>query len=131
VSTRGTEAKVARGIVDTFLGAYNDKDLERISPLLDEQIHMVHYGRNVDVRGAQGVLALLARSAEGAFPDRRFHPPRRRLLDGPHVVVEHSWSATAQVDVPGFASAGEAVAMDLCTIFTLRNERIVGYAEYG
>lgn len=118
-------------VVDTFLAAYNEKDLRRIAPILDADVRMVHYGRNVDVKGAGSVLEMLERSAEGAFPDRRFHPPRRRLVAGPHVVVEHAWSATAQVDVPGFASAGEAVAMDLCTIFTVHDGLIADYAEYG
>jgi ketosteroid isomerase-like protein len=131
VSDRATSTDVALDVVDTFLTAYNGKDLERIAALLADGIHMVHYGRDIDIQGAEGVLALLARSAEGAFPDRSFHSPRRRLVDGQHVIVEHAWSATAEVDVPGYANAGEKAAMDLCTIFTVKDGRIVEYVEYG
>ena len=119
------------GVVETFLAAYNNKDLDQITRLLADEIHMVHYGRDIDISGADQVLTLLTRSAEGAFPDRRFHSRRRRLVDGDHVIVEQAWSATAEVDVPGYARAGESVAMDLCTIFTVTAGRIVEYVEYG
>jgi limonene-1,2-epoxide hydrolase len=118
-------------VVDAFIEAYNARDFEALSRLLGESIRLVHYGRNIDVTGRAEVRAMFERSAEGAFPDRRFHSRRRRIVDGDHVVIEQVWEATASIDVPNMAHAGEAVRMDLCTIFTVRDSRIVAYDEYG
>jgi steroid delta-isomerase-like uncharacterized protein len=117
-------------LVDRFLRAYNDKDISAIDDLLGEDVHMVH-GERVDLRGRASVMRLLRDSADGAFPDRRFEGERRRLVDGGRVAVEHTWVATAARDVPGLATQGEAIRMELCTIFAVEDGRIVDYAEYG
>ena len=121
----------AEEVVERFIGAYNAKDLVTIESTLAEDIRMVHRERDVDVRGRAGVMRMLAASAQGAFPDRRFHSERRRLVDGPVVVVEHTWGATAARDVPGFGRRGESVLMELCTIFTVQGGHITDYTEYG
>jgi ketosteroid isomerase-like protein len=118
-------------VVDAFLEAYNAKDLDTVSSLLGPDIRMVHYGRDIDVLGRDEVVAHLSRSAQGVFPDRVFQPRRRQFVDGRHVVIEHTWAATATADVPQFARAGEAVNMELCTIFTIDDGQIVEYVEYG
>jgi len=118
-------------VVEAFIDAYNSLDLTKLEALLDADVRLVHYGRGIAAEGREAVLALFARSADGPFPDRRFVPPRARLVDGDRVAVEHVWEATARADVPGMATAGEAVRMELCTIFTVRGDRIVAYDEYG
>jgi limonene-1,2-epoxide hydrolase len=118
-------------VVDALIEAYNGKDFEALSRLLGDSVRLVHYGRNIDVTGRAEVLAMFERSAEGAFPDRRFHSRRRRIVDGEHVVIEQVWEANATMDVPNMANAGDAVRMDLCTVFTVRDGRIVAYDEYG
>ena len=118
-------------VVDAFIEAYNAKDFEALSRFLGESVHLVHYGRDIDITGRGEVMAMFERSAEGAFPDRRFHSRRRRIVDGDHVVIEQVWEARATMDVPSMASAGDAVRMDLCTVFTVRDGQIVAYDEYG
>ena len=117
-------------VVDAFLQAYNSFDLVKLEDLMDPRIRLVHYGRGIEADGRDAVLALFAGSAEGPFPGRRFLPARARLVDGDRVAVD-VWEATAQADVPGMARAGETVEMELCTIFTVRDGRIVAYDEYG
>lgn len=128
---RSLEERQAEHVVDRFIAAYNAKDVATIAALLGEDIHMVHREANVDIRGRSAVLAMLRRSAEGAFTDRRFHSERRRLIDGPVVAVEQMWGGTAAHDVPGMAAQGERVTMELCTLFTVEDGRIVDYTEYG
>ena len=118
-------------VAAAFLDAYNTLDLAALEAVLDPEVRLVHYGRGIAAEGRDAVLALFARSADGPFPDRRFEPARARLVDGGRVAVEHVWAATAQADVPGMARAGEAVRMELCTIFTVRDGLIVAYDEYG
>jgi predicted ester cyclase len=121
----------AAAVVDAFIEAYNAKNLEALSSLFAEAVRLVHYGRDIDLTGRADVLGMFERSAHGAFPDRRFHSRRRRTVEGEHVVIEQVWEATATTDVPNMARAGEAVRMDLCTVFTVSDGRIVAYDEYG
>jgi limonene-1,2-epoxide hydrolase len=118
-------------VVDAFIEAYNAKEFEALSRLLGKSVRLVHYGRDIDMTGRAEVLGMFERSAQGAFPDRRFHSRRRRIIDGEHVAIEQVWEATATIDVPNMARAGEAVRMDLCTVFTVSDGRIVAYDEYG
>jgi steroid delta-isomerase-like uncharacterized protein len=119
--------KVARA----FLAAYNAIDLDAIASLIAPEIVLVPYGRGVDLRGSERVLAGLTASATGAFADRRFGPPRRVTAARSRVAVEHTWTATAAADVANFAAAGETVEMELCTVFTIADGRITEYIEYG
>jgi hypothetical protein len=118
-------------VVEEFLSAYNAQDFDRCAELLADEVRVVHYNRPVDVSGRDAVLGSFRASTQGAFPDRRFLPARRRIVAGADVVVEHAWVATAAMDVPGFGGKGEEVRIELATIFTVRDGRIVLYAEYG
>lgn len=118
-------------VARAFLGAYNEQDLETIETLLALDITMTHHGRGVDLRGRDTVLASLAASASGAFPDRTFQPPARVTAQGERVVIEHAWTGTATRDVDGFARAGESVRMEVCTVFTVRDGLVSEYTEYG
>lgn len=118
-------------VARAFLAAYNDIDLDAIATLISPEIVMVHYGRGVDLRGSQRVLAGLAASAAGSFADRRFGPPRRLTAAGSRVAIEHTWTATASAAVVNFAAEGETVQMELCTVFTVVDGQITEYIEYG
>lgn len=117
-----------------FLAAYGDKDFDALDDLLDESVELVHYNRPIAHSGKDAVLAMFRASADprGSFPDRRFDPPRRLLPVGDLVVIEHVWKATARHDVAAMeCQAGEPVSLDLVTILTVRDGRIVKYEEYG
>jgi uncharacterized protein (TIGR02246 family) len=121
----------ARAVADAFLKAYNDKDLEALAALLHEDLHMVHYGTDFDLTGRAPIMERMTASATGALADRHFNRPRHVHEAGDTVIVEHEWEATATADVPGRAAAGERVAMELCTILTVRDGVIVEYREWG
>jgi ketosteroid isomerase-like protein len=122
----------AEAVAERFLLAYNERDIDTLDELFGEQIRVVHYGRGVDTQGHDAVVAMFRASLSGAFPDRRFLPARRRLIAGEHVIVEHTWEATAVADSPAYgAKAGEQVTMELVTIITVADGKIVDYTEYG
>jgi uncharacterized protein (TIGR02246 family) len=114
-----------------FLKAYNDKDLDAVADLLAEDLRMVHYGTDFDLRGRDAIMARMRQNASGPLSVRRFNPPRRIHETSDTIIVEHEWEATAPAEVPSRAAAGERIAMELCTIFTVRDGLIVDYAEWG
>jgi steroid delta-isomerase-like uncharacterized protein len=120
----------ALAVAEDFIAAYNAKDFQTLERVLASDLVMRHHNRDVELIGAESALSTM-HSFESAFPDRRFHSIRRRLAVGEHAIVEHTWEATATVDVPGFAAAGEVARMELCTVFTIRNGQIVEYDDYG
>lgn len=53
------------------------------------------------------------------------------MVDDGTVLVEHTWTATVMVDVPGFANTGEIARLDLCTRYTIPEDLTVEYHDYG
>ena len=121
----------ADDVVDAFLQAYNAADLDGMSAALAPDVVMQHPGRGVDVRGHESVMAHLARSASTTFPGRSYLPSRRRSRAGDRITIEHTWRATPLVDLPGFASAGQPVELEVCAMFWIEDGLITEMTEYG
>ncbi|MGH9281806.1 MAG: nuclear transport factor 2 family protein [Acidimicrobiales bacterium] len=117
-------------VVDEFVDAYNAQDFVRLQDVFSEDVYVIHHNRGVEAKSKQELFGLFE-AFGAAFPDRRFHNQRRRLVDGDTVVVEHTWEGTAAADVPGFAAAGDVARLDLCTVITIRHGRVVEYHDYG
>ncbi|MGH3862692.1 nuclear transport factor 2 family protein [Actinokineospora sp.] len=117
-------------VVEQYVDAYNSGDNDKLLGLCDEKIQVVHHNREVTVDGREAFGELLGNFA-GAFPDKHFESRRGKYADGENVLVEHTWVATAAVDVPGWANVGETVRLDLCTRYTVRDGLIVEYHDYG
>jgi ketosteroid isomerase-like protein len=67
----------------------------------------------------------------GLTEHKRFGEPTRQFVSGDYVVTEHPWEATFTTEVPGFAEEGETVKRDLCSIWEIRDGKIVEYDDYG
>jgi predicted ester cyclase len=119
-------AAVATGFID----AYNAGDDKAMLNVCADNIHVTHHNRGVLLRGRKAFGELLA-GFKGAFPDKKFVDRRGVYVDGENVLVEHTWTGTAQADVPGFAQNGEKAQLDLCTRYTVRDGLIVEYHDYG
>lgn len=117
-------------VVDQFADAYNSGADDKLLSLCSEDIRVVHHNRDVTINGREEFAALLA-NFKGAFPDKQFGNRRGRYVDGDRVIVEHTWTATAAVDVPGWAKQGEVASLDLCTVYTIRDGLVVEYNDYG
>jgi predicted ester cyclase len=125
-----SDTPTASEVFDAFVEAYNGKDFDKLGELIADDLYVVHHNRDLEAKSKQEVFGLLE-TFGAAFPDRRFSNERGRVAEGDTVVVQHSWGGTAAADVPGFAEAGGAVALDLCTVFTVRGGRLVEYHDYG
>lgn len=119
-------ASVATG----FVAAYNAGDDEAMLSFCSDDIYVTHHNRGVVVDGKDGFGRLLS-GFKAAFPDKQFVDRRAVYVEGEHVLIEHTWTGTAEVDVPGFAQNGEKAELDLCTRYTVRDGLIVAYHDYG
>lgn len=115
---------------DNFVAAYNSGDLDRISALLADDVRLVHHNRGVDVQGKQAARQLFETYGQ-LFPNKAFSERRSISTAGDRVFVEHTWSGQAAADVPGWATQGETVRLELGTFMTVRDGLLVEYNDYG
>jgi predicted ester cyclase len=117
-------------VAETYVAAYNSDDLDLMRTLMHPEVRVRHHNRGVDKVGLDDIFEG-KRRARTAMPDKRFHGTRSTTVASERVVIEHSWSGHAVQDFPGFASAGDHVQLDLCTVFTVENGLIIAYDDYG
>lgn len=118
-------------VVDEFVKAYNGGDDDALLGLCAEKLYVQHHNRDVVVEGREAFGELLG-GFKAAFPDKRFVNRRAlHVVDDETVLVEHTWTANATADVPGFANKGETARLDLCTRYTIKDGLIVEYHDYG
>ena len=117
-------------LADTYIDAYNRKDLEAVVAMLASDVHIIHHNRGVEVTGPEAARALYE-GYGAAFPDRAFTKRRDVLVNGDTVIVRHTWGGTAAADVPGWATTGDAVSLDVTTFLTFRDGVLVEYEDFG
>ena len=117
-------------IVAAFLQTYNAGDDEGALSLCTDDVKVTHHNRNTFIDGKEAFRAVLTAVKE-LIPDKHFENRRAIHVDGDNVIVEHSWVGNALADLPGFASKGEAINLDLCTRYTFRDGKICEYHDYG
>lgn len=123
-------SKDTTALVEEYIKHYNAGAVEEALALCAPKIQITHHNRGVFIDGKEAFRDVL-RNFASLLPDKRFHSRRVRFVDGDNVVVEHTWSAHAEADVPGFAAQGEAIDLDLCTRFTVHDGLIVEHHDYG
>lgn len=115
-----------------IVAAYNAKDFETLTSLLHPDLDFEHVNRGFAYRKRDDLLGVLRMFAGDLMPDRKMGAPERVLSSGDVVVRVAPWGGTAKVDVPGFAKAGEKVAITLCSVLRFDEKgRLVEWKDYG
>lgn len=115
-----------------IVAAYNAKDFETLTSLLHPDLDFEHVNRGFAYRKRDDLLGVLRMFAGDLMPDRKMGAPERVLSSGDVVVRVAPWGGTAKVDVPGFAKAGEKVAITLCSVLHFDEQgRLVEWKDYG
>lgn len=117
-------------VANRWIEAYNATDYDTLESLMDDNLHMVHHNRNVDLTGPEAALAIM-RQFDDLLAVKRFHSTRRQFTDGERVVTEQTWEATAVTDIPGFVGKDETINLELCCVWTVRDGKVVEYDDYG
>ena len=117
-------------IANRWIAAYNAKDFDTLAGLMTSDIHVEHHNRGAAIKGAEALLAVMRQFAT-LLPDRRFHSLRRQFVSGATVVSELTWEGTPTDDVEGFAKKGETVKLELACLWTIRDDRVADYHDYG
>lgn len=114
-----------------FIQAYNAKDFARMRELLSSTFYFQHHNRGFEITDPDEFIATLQQFASEFIPDRAFGEATRVSVAGDTVVVEQPWGATAKVDIPSMATAGERISLDLCSVFVFDGDHITAYHDYG
>lgn len=130
VVNTGTETdRIA--IVERMVGAYNDKNWGRYALFFREDMRFVHHNRGFEFTDRPTFLAAMRVFAGDLVPNRALGPAIRSVQAGDVVVREQRWTGKAVADFPGIASAGEDVALDLCSVYVFDGDLIAEYHDYG
>lgn len=125
------ETAPAAQVVERFMDAYNAQDFDTMEACLAPDLDFQHYNRGFSFSSAAELIATLRTFAAEYIPDRILGPALRVNTAGEVVYREQLWTGILAADLPGFGSAGDPVNERLCTVFTVRNGRIVEYYDYG
>jgi hypothetical protein len=117
---------------DRLVDAYNEKDFGRLEQMIAAEIDFAHFNRDFAFTKREDLIAILLRFATELVPDRCFLPPERVTASGSTVVREAYYTGTAQVDLPGFASAGNRFKLKFCSVMRFDQHAIlVEWKDYG
>lgn len=124
-----TDAELTK-LADSYVDAYNRVDLDALGALLADDVHIIHHNRGVEVNGREAAIALYEGYGQ-AFPDRQLADRTYSTIVDGQVLVQHTWSGTAAADVPGWASKGDKVSLQLSTFLHFKDGKLVDYHDYG
>ena len=115
-----------------FIDAYNAKDFQKMTDLVEEDIDFAHYNRGYRKTKWSEMLALFPNFSDRLSPDRHFTQPTRITVGENLVIIESSFVGTANEDIPDWAKAGETYDFKLCTIFGFsENGKINEWKDHG
>lgn len=117
-------------LVERFISAYNSGDDDALLSYCHEKICVTHHNRDVVINGKENFAGVLE-AFKTLLPDKHFFDRRALFVSDNNVLVEHCWGATAKEDVPGFASKGDTIKLDLCTRYSIEDGLIIEYHDYG
>lgn len=117
---------------ERFVAFYNAKDFDRLAAMTSPNLDFSHFNRDFAFNNRDGLLEVLRQFASTLTPDRKFLPAERVTVSGNVVVREAYWTATAQVDLPGFADAGGKIRLKFCSVMRFDDNGIlVEWKDYG
>lgn len=107
-------------IVRQYLTAFNDRDRERLSDLLAEDV--VEHGIHGELRGVDEILDFNRRHFE-AFPDYSGET-KETLVDGDTVVVRYSVSGTHEGEYQDVEPTGRTAEWTGMVMYRIEDDRI-------
>lgn len=114
---------------EKYFRHYNAHEFIEIGDVLGEDIEVVHYNRGFTARGKDQMLGLYA-AADESMGDRKFVNQVFYEADGNRVISQATFTGKNLVDTP-FGAAGTDYSVDLCTILTVQDGKVVKYEDYG
>jgi ketosteroid isomerase-like protein len=118
-------------VVERFIETYNAQDFDSLELCLHPNVDFRHYNRGFSFTTAAQLVATLRTFAAEYLPDRVLGPAARLNSVDDVVYREQHWTGTLTTDLLGFGSAGESIDQRLCSVFVVRDGKIVEYYDYG
>lgn len=125
-----TPADGLRDLAREVVAAWNAINFEQLERLVDPDVVVTHKNRGVEGRGRNAMFSVIEEMSK-AFPDRSIEENGRWAASGDTVFREAVWHGTAAFDVPGFGAAGEHCRLEVLSLMTFRDGRLVEWCDYG
>ena len=118
------------GLTEVFRLAYNAVDIETLGAAVADDIQWGHQNRFKGA-GRDGLLNSVREFAD-KMPGRYFDAPIRYAANGTTIFVEHRWHAVPVESGPAWGwEKGVAFSMGTCSVFVIRDGKIVEWTDYG
>lgn len=117
-------------VADRYVSAYNDGDLNLLGALLSDDIRFWRHNQDFCLQGRDAVAQFFGEILAG-FPNRQITDRRGIYTIGDQVIIEHTWTGTAALDVPGHADKGTTVRLEAATFLRIRDGLITEYHDYA
>jgi hypothetical protein len=118
-------------VVNRWIAAYNAGELDVIREICADDLVLIHHNRGFRLEGPDAIVGSMEEFT--AIGDNKaFGEPILQVSDGETVTTLHPWGFDAKVDIEPFqVKAGETVALDLASIWTVKDGKIVEYHDIG
>lgn len=117
---------------ERLVAAYNAQNFDALRSLMSPSLDFAHFNRDFRFEDRDALLDVLRQFAANCVPDRRFLAPERVTVSGNIVVREGWYTGTAQIDLPGFAAAGDAFSLKFCSVMRFDDQgMLVEWKDYG
>jgi ketosteroid isomerase-like protein len=117
-------------ILEAFRVAYNEVDVEALENIVADDLHWEHHNR-FKGHGRAGFLQSV-RDFAAKTPGRYFAKPVRFAINDHTAYVEHTWHAVPAHSDPAWGwEKGVPTSMDTCSVFVIKDGKIVEFSDYG
>jgi hypothetical protein len=116
--------------VEKFVAAYNAEDTDTLAAMLHPDIHLVHHGREARAVNRAEMMDSIELYCH-FFPGRRYKEIGRIIPCGAQVIWTSSWEGVVGEDPPDGMSSGQVVEMEICSIFTVADDTVVSWDDWG
>ncbi len=122
-----------REFADRYLEAWNERDPNRMAPLVTEDIVWTDPALPEPARGLPAVQEFM-RASWQAFPDLHFEEPEPPHMSINGANVAWAWrmhgTMTGPIEPPGFAPTGREMTVDGVDLWIMRDGRIAIYRAF-
>ncbi len=117
-------------ILEAFRVAYNEVDIQALETLVADNLHWEHHNR-FKGHGRAGFVQSVRDFAEKT-PGRYFAAPARFAVNEQTIYIEHTWHAVPAHSDPAWGWEKDVpVSMDTCSVFVIKDGKIVEFSDYG
>ncbi|MQT11281.1 nuclear transport factor 2 family protein [Segnochrobactrum spirostomi] len=117
-------------IIEHYITAYNGRDVAAMLRCLTDDVHFVNRSGAEITAETVGIEAFAALAEQGvAFFSERRQEVTNAIVGAGHATLKIAYRATVAADLPNGWKAGQEIALEGVSLFTLRADKIAAITD--